>query len=65
VPEVPPQHTVEKTRRFAFVEYEEPEDALAAKENLHESELGGRIIIVKYADERRSREKARAGNAQV
>lgn len=47
------------------MEYEEPEDALAAKENLHESELGGRIIIVKYADERRSREKARAGNAQV
>ncbi|KMS64622.1 hypothetical protein BVRB_018400, partial [Beta vulgaris subsp. vulgaris] len=31
----------------------------------HESELGGRIIIVKYADERRNREKARAVWAQL
>lgn len=43
------------------MEYEDPVDALHAKENMHESELGGRIIIVKYADERRNREKARAG----
>eukprot|EP00474_Spongospora_subterranea_P009423 CRZ09881.1 hypothetical protein [Spongospora subterranea] len=55
----------EKTRRFAFIEYEEAEDAICAKENMNDSELLNRIIYVKFADERRSLEKARPVWAQA
>lgn len=55
---------VEKTRRFAFVEFEDPEDALCAKDNMNDSDLYGRIINVKYASDerRRQEEKPRPGS---
>lgn len=39
-----------KHRGFAFVEFKEPEDAQAAIDNMHDSELGGRVITVNLAN---------------
>ena len=35
-----------RSKGFGFVEFNTPEEAAAAKEKLHESEVGGRRIIV-------------------
>eukprot|EP01111_Echinosteliopsis_oligospora_P013172 TRINITY_DN4653_c0_g1_i1.p2 TRINITY_DN4653_c0_g1~~TRINITY_DN4653_c0_g1_i1.p2 ORF type:complete len:130 (+),score=46.58 TRINITY_DN4653_c0_g1_i1:425-814(+) len=41
---VPLDHSSQKHRGFGFVEYELPEDAQAALENMHESELFGKVL---------------------
>jgi peptidyl-prolyl isomerase E (cyclophilin E) len=43
-------------RGFAFVEYEDPEDADHAIFNMHEAELEGAIVKVERARKRRGRE---------
>jgi RNA recognition motif-containing protein len=40
--------------RFGFVEFDDPDDAAAAKDNMHESELFGRVIYVRIADSDRA-----------
>ncbi len=46
---------VGKHRGFGFVEFEETEDAKAAIENMHESELFGRIIKCNLANPKAAR----------
>ncbi|KAJ1967404.1 hypothetical protein H4R35_006719 [Dimargaris xerosporica] len=45
-------------RGFGFVEFEEPEDALAAVDNMHYSELYGKVIKTNLAKPMRIREGA-------
>jgi peptidyl-prolyl isomerase E (cyclophilin E) len=47
---LPMDQTVEKHRGFAFIEYEEPEDALAAVDNMQGAELMGKIITCSIAN---------------
>lgn len=42
-------HCLETHRGFGFVEFESPEDAAAALENMNDSELFGRILRVNLA----------------
>eukprot|EP00803_Ostreobium_quekettii_P005984 evm.model.scf_345.7 EVM.evm.TU.scf_345.7 scf_345:70572-72288(+) len=46
---VPLDHTTGKHRGFGFVEFEEKEDAAAAIDNMHNSELYGKVLRVNYA----------------
>ena len=46
---IPIDYTSGKHRGFGFVEYEEADDAAAAVENMHNSELFGRVLRVNYA----------------
>jgi RNA recognition motif-containing protein len=46
---IPLDHASGKNRGFGFVEYEEKEDAAAAIDNMHNSELNGRVLKVNYA----------------
>lgn len=52
---------VEKHRGFGFLEYEEPDDAAAAIDNMDRSELGGRIIHVNQAKPVKFTDKNRPG----
>eukprot|EP00128_Syssomonas_multiformis_P002305 Colp12_sorted_trinity150504_noHs@22644 len=47
--QLPLDFETQKPRGFAFVEYENAEDAAAAIDNMHESELYGRTIFVNLA----------------
>jgi peptidyl-prolyl isomerase E (cyclophilin E) len=38
-----------RTRGFAFIEYEEPEDAAAAQDNMHNAEFYGKVITCTIA----------------
>ena len=42
--QIPLDYETEKHRGFAFVEFEQAEDAAAAVDNMHESELFGRTV---------------------
>lgn len=46
---IPMDHATGKHRGFGFVEYEEKEDAADAIDNMHNSELYGRVLRVNYA----------------
>ena len=46
---IPLDFTSGKHRGFGFVEFEEAEDAAAAIDNMHNSELFGRVLRVNYA----------------
>lgn len=43
------QHNVAKPRGFAFVEYEDPEDAQHAIENMNNAEFYGKVLKVNLA----------------
>lgn len=47
--QIPLDYSTQKHRGFGFVEFEMPEDAAAAIDNMHESELFGRTIRVNLA----------------
>eukprot|EP01069_Polyplicarium_translucidae_P000142 Polyplicarium_translucidae@DN1077_c0_g1_i1.p4 len=47
--EIPIDRTTGRHRGFGFVEYEEENDATAAIENMHDSEIYGRVITVNLA----------------
>ena len=47
--QIPLDYETEKHRGFAFVEFELPEDAQAAIENMNDSELYGRTLRVNVA----------------
>ena len=46
---LPKDFTENKNKGFAFVDYEEEEDAVAAVENMHGSELQGKVLKVNMA----------------
>lgn len=46
---LPKDFTENKNKGFAFVDYEEEEDAAAAVENMHGSELQGKVLKVNMA----------------
>ena len=46
---VPLDHTAGSHRGFGFVEYLDKDDAAAAIDNMHNSELYGRVLRVNYA----------------
>jgi len=46
---VPLDHATGKHRGFGFVEFEDKDDAAAAIDNMHNSELFGRVLRVNYA----------------
>ncbi|GBF91609.1 peptidyl-prolyl cis-trans isomerase E [Raphidocelis subcapitata] len=46
---LPMDHATSKHRGFGFVEFEDKEDAAAAVDNMHNSELFGRVLRVNYA----------------
>jgi peptidyl-prolyl isomerase E (cyclophilin E) len=46
---LPKDFTENKNKGFAFVDYEEEEDASAAVENMHGSELQGKVLKVNMA----------------
>ncbi|KAG8451654.1 hypothetical protein GDO86_003737 [Hymenochirus boettgeri] len=54
--QIPLDYETEKHRGFAFVEFELPEDAAAAIDNMNESELFGRTIRVNLAKPMRLKE---------
>ncbi|XP_065843375.1 peptidyl-prolyl cis-trans isomerase-like [Oscarella lobularis] len=54
--QMPLEYNSGKHRGFAFVEFESAEDAAAAQDNMHESELYGRTIRVNVAKPDRVRE---------
>ena len=54
--QIPIDYQSEKHRGFAFIEYELPEDAQAAIDNMHESELFGRTLRVNLAKPLRIKE---------
>ena len=56
--QIPLDYQTEKHRGFAFVEFELPEDAQAAIDNMHDSELYGRTLRVNLAKPIRLRENA-------
>lgn len=47
--EIPRDQLTRKNRGFAFVEFEEPDDAGHAVDNMHNSELFGRVLKVNLA----------------
>ncbi|XP_055714100.1 peptidyl-prolyl cis-trans isomerase E [Phlebotomus papatasi] len=54
--QVPIDYESQKHRGFAFIEYESPEDASAAIDNMNDSELYGRTIRVNLAKPQRIKE---------
>ena len=42
---IPIDYETEKHRGFAFIEFELPEDALAAIDNMNDGELYGRSVV--------------------
>jgi peptidyl-prolyl isomerase E (cyclophilin E) len=46
---VPLDHATGKHRGFGFVEFEDKDDAAAAVDNMHNSELFGRVLRVNFA----------------
>lgn len=46
---IPLDHVSGKHRGFGFVEYEDPEDSAHAIDNMHNSELYGKVLRVNYA----------------
>nr|ACO11403.1 Peptidyl-prolyl cis-trans isomerase E [Caligus rogercresseyi] len=56
--QVPIDYQTEKHRGFAFIEYEEPRDAAAAIDNMHDSELYGRTLRVNLAKPLRLKESS-------
>lgn len=46
---LPFDHASGHHRGFAFIEYESPEDAADAVDNMHNSEIYGRVLKVNYA----------------
>lgn len=54
--QIPLDYETEKHRGFAFVEFELPEDAAAAIDNMNESELYGRTIRVNLAKPQKAKE---------
>ncbi|XP_070556735.1 peptidyl-prolyl cis-trans isomerase E-like [Ptychodera flava] len=56
--QIPLDYETEKHRGFAFVEFESPEDAAAAIDNMNDSELFGRTIRVNLAKPMKIKEGA-------
>lgn len=56
---IPLDFTSGKHRGFGFVEFEEAEDAAASIENMHNSELFGRVLTVNYAQPMRMKVSAK------
>ncbi len=56
--QMPLDYQTEKHRGFAFVEFEVPEDAQAAIDNMNDSELFGRTLKVNLAKPLRMRENS-------
>merc|ERR1719278_2321132 len=56
--QLPMDYQTEKHRGFAFVDYELPEDAQAAIDNMNDSELFGRTLRVNIAKPLRIKENA-------
>jgi len=56
--QLPIDYQSEKHRGFAFIDYELPEDAQAAIDNMHDSELFGRVLRVNLAKPLRIKEGA-------
>ncbi|KAK9876718.1 hypothetical protein WA026_014957 [Henosepilachna vigintioctopunctata] len=54
--QIPLDYESEKHRGFAFIEFESPEDAAAAIDNMNDSELFGRTIRVNLAKPQRIKE---------
>ncbi|KAK3884398.1 hypothetical protein Pcinc_011335 [Petrolisthes cinctipes] len=54
--QIPLDYETEKHRGFAFIEFELPEDATAAIDNMNESELFGRTIRVNLAKPQKAKE---------
>ncbi|XP_042208509.1 peptidyl-prolyl cis-trans isomerase E-like isoform X3 [Homarus americanus] len=54
--QIPLDYETEKHRGFAFIEFELPEDAIAAIDNMNESELFGRTIRVNLAKPQKAKE---------
>ncbi|XP_065350299.1 peptidyl-prolyl cis-trans isomerase E [Cloeon dipterum] len=54
--QMPIDYETEKHRGFAFIEFEASEDAMAAIDNLNDSELFGRTIRVNFAKPQRIKE---------
>eukprot|EP01097_Dermamoeba_algensis_P006040 TRINITY_DN3803_c0_g1_i1.p1 TRINITY_DN3803_c0_g1~~TRINITY_DN3803_c0_g1_i1.p1 ORF type:complete len:132 (+),score=48.32 TRINITY_DN3803_c0_g1_i1:116-511(+) len=46
---VPLDQNTQKNRGFAFIEFEESEDAAAALENMNDAELFGKILKINYS----------------
>eukprot|EP00079_Xenopus_tropicalis_P021544 XP_012812891.1 PREDICTED: peptidyl-prolyl cis-trans isomerase E isoform X1 [Xenopus tropicalis] len=64
--QIPLDYETEKHRGFAFVEFELPEDAAAAIDNMNESELFGRTIRVNLAKPMRLKEgSSKAGRLVI
>jgi len=49
---IPREHSTNKPRGFGFVTFEEEDDAAEAMDNMHESELAGRVLNVRMAKPR-------------
>ncbi len=56
--QLPLDYETQKHRGFAFVDFELPEDAQAAIDNMHESELFGRVLRVNLAKAMRLKENS-------
>lgn len=54
--QIPLDYSTQKHRGFGFVEFEVPEDAAAAIDNMHESELFGRTVRVNLAKPMKTKE---------
>ena len=62
---IPLDFTSGKHRGFGFVEFEEAEDAAASIENMHNSELFGKVLRVNYAQPMRIKESAKGWSHQA
>ena len=56
--QIPQDYATEKHRGFAFIDFELPEDAQAAIDNMHDAELFGRTLRVNLAKPLRVKENA-------
>ena len=56
--QIPLDYETEKHRGFAFIEYELPEDAQAAIDNMNDSEMFGRTLRVNIAKPLRIKENS-------
>ena len=56
--QIPIDYATEKHRGFAFIEYELPEDAQAAIDNMNDSEMFGRTLRVNIAKPLRIKENS-------
>ena len=54
--DIPLDHTTERHKGFAFIEFEEIDDCIHAIDNMNESELCGRVIRVNFARPQRFKE---------